>query len=581
MHVRDATKPPVNKPRPRPPAAAEGAGPRPAGGIEVVRALADVVRGRTLVEIRFRALDGSVRQSVLAMPEFWTRPAFAQRMIGEEFPLPDDPEEIARLHAGLRRDAERAAQDRSRRVDATPLQGWHGDAAFVLGKRVFPEDARVVFHPAEGIAYPQVAQRGTFEGWRDGVAAALPCSSRLVLAACAALAAPLLRVWRGPVAGFGFDFSGGSRAGKTTALRVARSLLGAPDLDGWNITRAGIGQYLLGHRGLPVVLDGTSATRPGAKDAASILEQATDLIAGGRPDRLHAGSMGGLEKAGVGFESVLLCSTEGALSGRQRGHQARLVEIPLPAAGFGIVDRPELCQPPVADAASAGRWVEALVEAAREHHGHAYPRLVRRLLKRSGASEAEVLALMDAFRAATPEADTDAWARSVRDNFALGYAAGALACRFGIFPFGPEVVLDALRRCLLDALAHAAAPALAAAAQAKADAEAVRAWVHANWAVRINAQGPDFDARTAGRHRIIASKDTDGQRVYLVRKEALAEAVPDPRRLDAALKRIADRRGLRPSKGEGTLTRQKPAVGGKSRFLFFTVGFARPNAARS
>ncbi len=188
---------------------------------------------------------------------------------------------------------------------------------------------------------------------------------------------------------------------------------------------------------------------------------------------------------------------------------------------------------------------------------------------------------MNTFRKATPEADGDAWARSVRDNFALAYAAGALACRFEIFPFGPEMVLDALRRCLLDALAHAAAPALATAEQAKTDAEAIRAWLHANWEGRANAEKTGYDARAAGRHRIIASKDTDGKWVYLVRKEMLAEAVPDPKRLDAALKLIADRGDLRPSKGEGTLTRQKPAVGGKLRFLFFTAGFAWPNAAGS
>jgi hypothetical protein len=307
----------------------------------------------------------------------------------------------------------------------------------------------------------------------------------------------------------------------------------------------------------------------------------TDLIAGGRPDRLHAGSMGGLEKAGIGFESVLLSSTEGALSGRQRGHQARLVEMPLPADGFGIVDRPELCDPPVTDAASAGRWIEALVAATWNHHGHAYPRLVRRFLKLGNRLESEVHASMNTFRAATPEADGDAWARSVRENFALAYATGELACRFGIFPFGPEVVLDALRRCLLDALAHAAAPALAAAAQAEADSNTICAWLHENWKARVNANKPSFDARMASRQQIIASKDSDGSWVYLVRKEALAEVVPDPKRLDNALKFIAERGGLRPSKGEGKLTRQKPSVGGKLRFLFFTAAFARPNAPRS
>ncbi len=76
MHVRKSTKPRVTKPTPPPSTAAESAGPRSTGGIEVVRALADVVRRRTLVEIRFRTLDGSVRRSVLAMPEFWARRAY-------------------------------------------------------------------------------------------------------------------------------------------------------------------------------------------------------------------------------------------------------------------------------------------------------------------------------------------------------------------------------------------------------------------------------------------------------------------------------------------------------------------------
>jgi hypothetical protein len=162
------------------------------------------------------------------------------------------------------------------------------------------------------------------------------------------------------------------------------------------------------------------------------------------------------------------------LTGRQRGRQARLVEVPLPSEAFGVIDFPALCRPPVIDVASAARWVEAVVRAAWEHHGHAYPRFVEMLLRLAAALEAEVRALMDAFRAATPEADGDAWARSVRDNFALAYAAGALACRVGIFPFAADVVLDRLRRCLLDALAHADAPAVAAAAQAEADAEAIR-----------------------------------------------------------------------------------------------------------
>ncbi len=53
--------------------AAVGAGPRFAGGTEVVRVLRDGIRGRTLVQIRFGTFGGSVRNSVLAMPEYRRR----------------------------------------------------------------------------------------------------------------------------------------------------------------------------------------------------------------------------------------------------------------------------------------------------------------------------------------------------------------------------------------------------------------------------------------------------------------------------------------------------------------------------
>ncbi len=498
-------------------------------------------------------------------------------MIDEEFPLPDNREEITQLHAELRRDAERAAQDSSLRVEATPLQGWHGDAAFVLGKHVLPKDAPVVFHPAEGIVYPQIARRGTFEGWRDGVAALLPCSSRLMLDACGGLASALLRVWRGTLKGFGFNKSGGSRRGKSLGLRLVCSTIGPPDLEGWNHSRSGIAERLMGHRGLPLVLDDTADARPDGKGGASIVDQVTGLVALGRPDGLHHGSVGELQKAGVGFQSILLSTTEGALPPRRRGLQARLVEIPLPANGFGVIDHPELCQPLVCDDASAGRWVEAADQAMKDHYGHAYPRLVRGLLKLGGALAAEVRALEEVFRAATPEAEANAWARSVRDNFALAYAAGALACRFGVFPFDAEIVLDRLRRCMLDALAHADAPGMAAAAQADADAEAVVAWLHTNWAGRVKAGSAGFGPGDADRAPIITIKDTDGKWFSLVRKTALAEVVPNPQRLDEALRLLAARGTLRPGEGEGKLTRQKRLSDGtKRRFLFFVFARVRP-----
>jgi hypothetical protein len=72
-HIRKSTKPHATKSTSRPYAAALGAGPRFADGIEGVRVLRDGIRGRTLVQIHFGALGDSVRNSVLAMPEYRRR----------------------------------------------------------------------------------------------------------------------------------------------------------------------------------------------------------------------------------------------------------------------------------------------------------------------------------------------------------------------------------------------------------------------------------------------------------------------------------------------------------------------------
>ena len=364
-------------------AAARTSGNAPAAErIKVVRALRDIIRGgRIFMVVRFATLDGATREATLAMRDFWTLRAFKDRMVDEDFPLPDDSKEVKQLHDRLKRHARQAAKDPSRRLDATPLQGWHGDKAFVCGDRVLLEDAPVVFLAADGVTYPRVEQRGTFKGWLDGVATLLPCSSRLMLEACGGLASALLRVWRGTLKGFGFNLSGASRQGKSLGLRLVCSTIGPPDLEGWNHSRSGIAERLMGHRGLPLVLDDTADARPDGKGTASIVDQVTGLVALGRPDGLHHGAVGELQKAGVGFQSILLSTTEGALPPRRRGLQARLVEIPLPANGFGIIDFPELCQPLVCDAASAGCWVEAADQAMKDHHGHVYPRFVRGLLK--------------------------------------------------------------------------------------------------------------------------------------------------------------------------------------------------------
>ena len=73
MHIRKSTKPHATKSTSRLYTAAVGAGPRFAGGTEVVRVLRDGIHGRTLAQIRSGTFGSPVRKSVLAMPEYRRR----------------------------------------------------------------------------------------------------------------------------------------------------------------------------------------------------------------------------------------------------------------------------------------------------------------------------------------------------------------------------------------------------------------------------------------------------------------------------------------------------------------------------
>jgi putative DNA primase/helicase len=75
----------------------------------------------------------------------------------------------------------------------------------------------------------------TWEQWRDAVA--IPCTgnSRLVFSIAAAFASPLLSLL--DMSGFGFHIRGHSSTGKSTALWVAKSVMGSPDaIEQWRMT---------------------------------------------------------------------------------------------------------------------------------------------------------------------------------------------------------------------------------------------------------------------------------------------------------------------------------------------------------
>ena len=112
--------------------------------------------------------------------------------------------------------------------------GWHGPA-YVLPTETLGDEGERVVYQVEGPLENQFRQRGSAEQWAERVARLCVGNSRLAFAVCCAFAGPLMRP-AGMESG-GFHLRGDSSSGKTTALRVAASVYGAPTYMGrWRAT---------------------------------------------------------------------------------------------------------------------------------------------------------------------------------------------------------------------------------------------------------------------------------------------------------------------------------------------------------
>jgi hypothetical protein len=168
----------------------------------------------------------------------------------------------------------------------------------------------------------------------------------------------------------------------------------------------------------------------------------------------------------------------------------------------------------------------------------------------------------------------DGAARSVLACFALIYAAGMLARRFGIVPWSQEVIQDAVLRCWEDAMRAVATPeTLAAEAAAR-----VRRWIAG--AKRTATVGVDFYPEKVDGYEVIHDCDR-GEPVALVQRERLVKPAGGEAALAAALDHMKRKGWLSPNRDTGAVTRQKRFNGTtqKLRFVYFRRAFLEQAAA--
>ncbi|MDQ3194926.1 MAG: DUF927 domain-containing protein [Pseudomonadota bacterium] len=316
---------------------------------------------------------------------------------------------------------------RARCVNRT---GWYG-GAFVLPERTIGGASEQVIYQAESSAR-DYRQAGTLEQWRAEVAALCAGNSRLVLSVSVAFAAMLLNA-SGAESG-GLNLVGESSTGKTTALKVAASVYGAPDYaKRWRATTNGLEGLAALHSDTLLILDELAQCDP--REAG---ENAYMLANGGGKTR--AGRTGAARKCSE-WRLLFLSNGEIGLAQHMRdggkkakaGQEIRLLDIPSDAgAGLGLFNK-------LHDHVSGAALSKALIEGAAQYYGTAAIAFLE------SVTEAENLAaLPDTIKQLTAQfvadnlpADASGQAHRVCARFALIAAAGELATYYGITGWQP------------------------------------------------------------------------------------------------------------------------------------------------
>ncbi len=541
------------------------------GSIRVRCAYWHIGKQEPRFEIEFNDISGRKRKQVLRLPEIEELSVFRRTMVEAGFSFSGIGKQAAEMHAAVMRQCRQAAEDRKNERRLTSELGWH-KGVFVLPGTTFPAGTRLSFEREHGRYYAHARTAGTMKAWQDKVAAPAVCSSRMVTAILAAFAAPLLLLSGRRAGGFGLSLSGASRTGKTTALRLAKSVIDEPTPDGWGMSRSGGIATLCGYTDLPVFFDETAAVRGSKRGNSTIVTEMTDVLSGGKPDLLHPDwqPKQRLEGGGSAIRSILLATTEGKLDPcRRRGERARLIEVSAERpSSFGIIDYPERADPVINSKTKAGEFIEHLDRMAAQNYGHALPQFVEQLVAHRAIVPGRIEQYTAKFQRAARGADRDGWARSVLACFALIYAAGMLARRFSVVPWSEKVILDAVLRCWDDAMQAAATPET----QAAEAAERVRQWIVG--AKRVATVGRDFYPEKVDGYEVIHDRDR-GEPVALVQRERLVKPAGGEAALAAALDHMKEKGWLLPNRDTGAVTRQKRFDGTtkKLRFVYILPDF--------
>lgn len=318
--------------------------------------------------------------------------------------------------------------------------GWHGGVYLTPNETIGADSELVVFQNAHALE-PALSVSATALDWRNSVASLASGNSRMMFAISVAFAGPLAEI-AGEASG-GFHLRGSSSSGKSTALKAACSVWGAPDayLRLWRATANGLEGLAALHNDGVLVLDELSQIDPReAGEAAYMLAngqgkaRASRTGAARQPARWRALFL----SAGEVSLSALIAS-----SGKRAnaGQEVRLADIPADAgAGLGAFE----C---LHGFDSASALADALTVAGAQHHGAVGLAWLHRIVEARTSLSSLIWQGVQDFVTETVPAGASGQVMRVARRFGLVAVAGELASHFGFTGWADAAASDAVAKC--------------------------------------------------------------------------------------------------------------------------------------
>lgn len=332
--------------------------------------------------------------------------------------------------------------DSPRRFTSTKSIGWHGQGFLLPDAWFGPKDEDFLLDGGdEGNHAFRTA--GTLAEWQSSVAALCVGNSRLALAVSMAFAAPLMHLLTENSGGF--HLVGSSSTGKTTALRVAGSVWGGGQKDGylktWNATTNGLESVATLHNDALLVLD-----EMGQADPRDIGKTVYMLANGAGKGRM---SKDITARKSATWRTLFLSSGEIGLGDHLKsagkvmraGQDVRLVNIEADAGqGMGLFED-------LHGAVSPDAFAQTLAAATTANCGVASREFLTLLTTTTQKSLATTRKTISEFVDAHRPAGASGEVCRVLNRFALVAAAGELATEFGILPWPQGEATRAAATC--------------------------------------------------------------------------------------------------------------------------------------